>query len=158
MLDTMTFTNWDGITYTQINDDKSPLSVFETTPEFRADTSRKKSQRPGVHPTIQLEGGMEIHVEGALFDDSSELYVATRKAMIAAFRGIPGTYSTTARKSGTLSLRPAGEDEDWTCDCVVTAFSAPVKALYPSLTEFAITLFSWNSWFIGANSGDLYYW
>ena len=160
MLDTLKFTNRDGSTFYQINDVTSPLTLFDVDVERRVDTSRDKMQRPGVNATLPFKGGMEIHCEGALFDDDSPSYVTQRKALLAAINGAPGptSFSLIDRKDGTLQFRPAGETEDWMTDCVVTAFTAPVRALYPALTEYAITFFSWTPYFVGATSGDFYDW
>jgi hypothetical protein len=160
MLDTLKFTNRDGSTFFQINDVTSPLTLFDVDVDRVVDVSRKKMQRPGVNPTLPFKGGMEIHCEGSLFDDDSASYVTQRKALLAAINGAPGptSYSLTDRKDGTLQFRPAGETEDWITDVFVTAFTAPVRALYPALTEYAITMFSANPYFVGVTTGDFYDW
>lgn len=158
MIDAAKITNKDGSTYYQVNDVKSPLSDFEVTPARRVDTSRNRSQNHGVNPTISLKGGMEIHMEGALFDDDSALYIAQRKALVAAVEGDPNNDTALSRYDLTFSFTPTGEAEAWEAQCVVSEFTAPVRALYPALTEFALTLFSWLPWFVGANTGTRYYW
>lgn len=159
MIESAQITNKDGSTYYQINDDNTPLTDFDVTIARRADTNRNRSQSHGVNPTISLKGGMEIHIEGALFDDDSGLYVARRKNLVLAVEGDPNIAPDLAtRYDLTLSVTFTGETEAWTAQCIVSEFTSAVQALYPALTQFALTLFSWNPWFVGANTSTKYYW
>lgn len=159
MIESMTFTNADGTTYYQLNTDNTPLTVFDPTIQRRTETGRTRSQRHGVNPTLVLKGGMEVHLEGAIFDDSSALYVARRRAFVAAIEGDPSIDpDPTIRYDGILQVELTGETEPWQTQCIVSEFTSPVRGLYPSLTEWALTLFSWTPWFIGTISGDRYYW
>lgn len=159
MLPKCQFNNVDGINTFDLNDVKSPLNLFDVTVASRNDTGRNRVQQHGVNPTKTLRGGMEIHCEGVLFDDDSGPYVTLRKSLVLALFGDPGAaFDPQQRSDGTLVIRLEGESEDWQTDCIVTAFSAPVRGNYPSLTEYAVTFFSWNPWFIGASSANRYYW
>lgn len=159
MIESSQITNKDGSTFYQVNDTKSPFTLFDVSVQRRADTGRNRSQNHGVNPTISLKGGMEIHLEGALFDDSSELYIVQRKALIAAVEGDPNVDPDLATRFDlTYEVTFSGETEAWQTECIVSEFTAPVRALYPALTEYALTLFSWTPWFVGADTGTRYYW
>jgi hypothetical protein len=102
---------------------------------------------------------MTIHAEGSIFGNDSPGYWAERKLMLRALFGAPTlTPVLTDRKLGFLQVGFAGESEDWKCDVTISAFSAPITALYPSMTDYLITFESWTPWFFGATTPtNLYY-
>lgn len=158
MLTKCDFNNVDGSHSYSFNDVQSPLNLFDPTVAVRIDTSRNKLQLPGVNPTKPYRGGMELHMEGLLFAESSSAYFTERQSIMLALYGDPNTPpDPTERIDGTLVIRLDGATEDWEADCAVTAFTAPLKGNYPALTEYGVTFFSWKSWFIGSSSGDFYY-
>lgn len=159
MLNKCEFHNANNTNVFAFNTDTSPLNGFDVTGVTRISTERNKPQRHGVNPTFPYRGGMEIHIEGAIFKDTTDNYVAYRKTLALALFGNPNaTAAVTNRKNGTLIINVDGETEDWETDCVVTAYSNPIKGLYPTLSEFLITFFSWTPWFTGVNTSNLYYW
>lgn len=159
MLTKCDFNNVDGSHSFSFNADTSPLSLFDVTVKARTNTERDKSQKHGVNPTLPFRGGMEINLQGVIFKDSTSDYVTYRKTIAEAlFGAASAAASVTNRKNGTLVIRLDGETEDWDADCVVTAYTNPVKALYPTLSEFMVTLFAWNPYFIGASTATKYYW
>lgn len=156
--DTLKITNKDGSTYFYVNDVKSPLTDFDVTRQRRADTSRERSQKHGVNPTVSLKGGMEIHIEGALFDDSSTLYLAQRQSFVAAVEGNPNIDPVLSDRFDLyLDFTPDGGTEVWRATCIVSEFTNPVRANFPSLSEWALTLFSWMPWCVGLSTSTKYY-
>ncbi len=160
MLTKCDFHNIDGTHTYSLNSDVAPLTDFDVTVPQRAETSRNKSQQHGIYPTNTLRGGMEIHVEGSLFGTDSTGYVTERLALITALFGVPTlTPTMTDRKLGYIQVGLSGQSEDWIADVTISAFSAPIKGLYPAVSPFLVTFFSWTPWFWGATTpANLYYW
>lgn len=159
MLTKCDFINVDGVSTYSLNDVKSPLNTFDVQVANRTETGRNKMEQHGVNSTIaSVRGGMEIHVEGSLFAETSSAYATERKALVKALFGDPNTPVTlTDRTNGTLTIRVDGETEDWEAYCAVTVFQAPMKGNFPALTDYLVTFFSWEPWFTGSSSGDKYY-
>lgn len=159
MLNTFTFNNVDGAHSFEFNADTSPLNKFDVTVDPRVSTDRERMQRHGINPTKPFRGGMQIHIEGVMFQDTTALYTQYRKSMILALFGDPNAaVDLTNRKLGTLVINLDGETEDWQTDCVVPAYTNPIKGDFPTLSEFAVTFFSWTPYFTGSTSGNFYYW
>jgi|SRR5215831_11161643 len=157
MINSATIHHADGSHTCDINTSTIPLRAFEVEVEQRTDHSRKKSQQHGVWPTLSYRDIMTIHMEGDIFGTSSADYFANRETLVLALFGTPGALDTTNRRVGYLQLNFEGATEDWKCDYTIDAFTAPLAALSPSRSEFALTLIAWNPWFIGASSGNKYF-
>jgi len=156
--ETLKITNKDGSTFYYVNDVKSPLTNFEPSIMRRADASRERSQDHGINSTISLKGGMEIHMEGALFDDTSADYITQRNAFVLAVEGDPNVAPVlTTRFDLTLDLEFAGDTEAWFGEAIVSEFTAPITALFPAKTDWALTLFFWDPWLVGRTSGNKRY-
>lgn len=154
---TVDIVNTDGVHTFSLNDVTSPLNDFDVTVADRSDSGRSKPQQAGSWPTRSFEGAMTIHMEGALFADTSEDYVTSRKALLLALRGVPGTPVTDYRR-GRLFFQPAGETERWYQDFGPCDPSIPVKGDFPALTEFLISVECFVPYFIGETSGDPQWW
>lgn len=160
MLTKFEFHNVDGAHTFAFNDVTSPLNTLDVTVDPRVNTDRAKMEQHGINPTKSKRGGMSIHIEGAMFKDTTDNYVAYRKTLALALFGVPTDLVVfdDERKLGTLIVRFDGETEDWETDCTITAYTNPIKGLYPTLSEFAVTFFSWTPWFTGVTSSNYYYW
>lgn len=159
MLTKCDWTNAETAATYSLNSDVAPLKDFDVTVNERTNTDRTKAESHGVNPTFSYRGGMTIHCEGDLFKDTSADYVAERKLLVAALFGDPNSVPVpTQRKLGTLAVGFEGETEDWLADCIVLEFSGPVQALYPAFTNYLVSFFSWNPWFVGSVSGNKHYW
>lgn len=158
MLTRCDFLNKDGVTTFVLNSVTAPLKLFDPTVQQRVNTGRKRSQQHGAYPTQGLRDVLEIHCEGDLFGTDSANYWANRKSLIAALFGDPGTApNLTDRKAGVLTVGFSGESEDYSADVEIVMFSAPLAALSPARTEYAVTFVSWNPWMIGVSSGNRHY-
>jgi len=160
MIDYVKITNKDGSTFYQLNDnEQAPLQMWDPSINRRVDTSRERSQGHGINPTVSLKGGMELHLEGALFADNTTDYFVQHDALVLAVEGDPNLDpDNTVLYDLILAVRRSDQTEDWITQSIVSEFTAPIKALYPSGTEWALTLFSWTPWFVGHDTGTRHYW
>jgi hypothetical protein len=150
--------NVDGTHNCDINTDIIPLHDFDVTPVLRTNTGRQKSQQPGRWPTWSTRDGYEIHMEGDIFGTSSADYFANRQTLIVALFGVPGaTPVLTDRKFGTFHVTFDGSTEEWLADFTITAWSAPLNGDSPSRSAFAVTLETWDPWFVGASTSTKYF-
>jgi hypothetical protein len=158
MFDTLSFTPNSGDPIT-LNSDHYPIHDFDITVKERQNTERKRMQEVGLWPTRLYRDSMSIHMEGAILGDDPEDYVSKRVGLVMALQLDP-TNLTPPRKHGTLHMKPAGYEEDWITDVIVAEFTAPIKASAGNwdASEFMITFISWTPYFVGAESGDYFYW
>ena len=140
----------------EINTNIYPLHDFDPTVSERTVTDRDKMQAHGQWPTYSYRGGMDIHFEGDIFGDTSDDYWTNRLALVAGIFGSPDA-AITDRKLGDLIIELSGLTDRMQTEVCVTAWSAPIRGLYPSTSEFAVTFHSWTPYFIGISSGTKYY-
>lgn len=158
LVNTVSIVNVDGSHTFELNDVTSPFRDLDVTVPDRSDNTRYKQQQMGSWPTRSYEGAMSVHVEGALFADSSPDYVVKRKALMLALRGTPGANVVSPRR-GRVFLQFSGETHRWYFDYGPLEVSSPVMGNYPALTEYLITFGAFEAWFINEdNPNDLHYW
>lgn len=145
----------DGATI-ELNTDIYPLTEFDPTVAERNVTDRDKMQEHGVWPTFSYRGGLEIHLEGNIFGSDSADYMTNRIALVNGIFGSPDA-DVTDRRMGTFLVQFDGQGERWETDVAISAWSAPLKALYPSTTDWACTFFSFTPYLVGESSGSKYY-
>jgi hypothetical protein len=156
VIETFTFKNLQlNETYT-FNTDTVPFtSAFDIRVEDRNEHDRAKTQDHGVWPTFSYHGGMAIDIGGEIHGSSPENYTDTRLAVVRIFRGSGAP--PTVRGIGEVRVRFSGQTEDWKTTVNIAQFSAPLKAGYITYSEFMVTFFSFNPYFIGVTSGDKHY-
>lgn len=129
-----------------------PLHVVEITPNIDPKTYQKLAA-PGEWPSFTYEGAMTIHVEGDCIGSGATPgsdYTANRIALIDAIA--PPVGVLTSRKHGVIRIRMEGMTEDADVDVVVTQRSIPMRALYPSISEFLITWKAYLPYFTGVTT------
>lgn len=158
LVNTVSIVNVDGSHTFELNDVTSPLRDLDVTLPDRANNTRYRQQQMGAWPTRSYEGGMNVHVEGALFANDSTSYIAARKALMLALRGVPGA-NVVNRRRGRVFLQFSGEPHRWYFDYGPLEVSSPVQGDYPALTEYLITFGCYEAWFIDETTPtNLYYW
>lgn len=158
MINAASITNVDGSHSCNINTDTIPLHDFDCVPILRTNTSRQKNQQPGRWSTWGTRDAYEIHMEGDIFGTSSADYFSNRQSLVLALFGTPGaTPVLTDRKFGTFFITFDGSTEQWKQDFTITAFSAPLNGDSPSRSSFALTLETWDPWFIGVTTSTKYF-
>lgn len=156
MIDAFTFKNLQlNETYT-FNTDTVPFtSAFDVRTEDRNNNDRTKAQDHGVWPTYSYHGGMAIDVGGEIHGSSASNYNDTRIAVARIFRG--NGVAPTQRGIGEVRITFTGQSEIWKTTVNIAQFTAPLRAGYITYSEFMVTFFSFNPYFIGVTSGDKKY-
>ena len=155
MLTSLYFNSVGGAEY-ELNNDIAPMNLFDPQVAQRVVTDRDKMQAHGTWPTFSYRGGMEIHCEGALLADDSGDYNTKRLALVTALFGDPDD-AVTERKLGDLVPTFDDQDEAWTTEVTINAFSAPLTGASPGYTLYLVTFFSWTPYFTGVDSNNKYY-
>lgn len=156
MITKFDYTNAETAAVYHFNDDIAPMTEFDVTVNQRIDSSRTKMEQHGIWPTFTYRGEMEINIEGDILADDTADYVTKRLALTAALFGDGSV--PTVRKSGSLVITLDGMAEDITCDVSISAFSGPISGTNAAFSNYLVTFISPDPWFIGATSGDKYYW
>lgn len=154
MINKFDITNMNADTIS-LNTDGGAYPILEYDPEIDDRyTDRPKMQDDGVWPTFDYEGGMHIHIKGAILADDSDDYTTKRHALVNIIRFKP---TPRERKMGFLTINFDGETEDWVTDVKLEASSIPRDGKSPNYTEFLLTFFSFTPYFTGADTSTLYY-
>lgn len=154
--DGIRFTNLDS-DYVELGTTISPYSLegFDPKVDQRVNGNRTKMQRHGLWPSFTYEGGMVIDINGAILADDSDDYNTKRVNLITIIRGDPDTL-ISVRRMGTLRVIFDGQAEDWETHVTLQEFSAPLEGDSPMYSEYMITFLSFNSWFVGVDTGSKY--
>lgn len=146
------FVNLNGQTLL-LNNDTWPLTSFEPEGSMKS-TPVERSQESGEWPTRSIPGALLIPCGGDLIKNTSGAYIAERMRAMNIL--VPAGVVETERKMGTLTLSFT-DFEPMYNDCTLDDIPhLPMRALYPSVTEFLITFKVFDGYMIGRNTGRFY--
>src|SRR5881392_2127656 len=126
----LVFTNVNGQSIT-FNNDLLPLKEF--IPEYEmSGVEAKRLQEPGIWPHRTVPGKLLIHTTSDILYNDSASYIAARIKIMNTL--IPAGVLLKDRKLGQLKLHLVGQEWMYN-DCTIDGTpSAPMQALYPSVT------------------------
>lgn len=129
-----------------LNDLVYPVHQFDV--ETMIDNrDAKKMAQPGEWPVYAYPGSMTIHCEGRILGASSSDYVTKRLALLDAI--LPPIATLTSRIHGTVRIQMDGWAETADAEVIVTQQSVPMRAMYPSISDFMITWKAFLPYFEG---------
>lgn len=156
MLEFLTWTNVQGQSFT-FNTDVIPLKEFTTEVDIRTEEV-ERMQEHGIWPGYSYGGKLLIHINGDILCNTAAEYIVQRMNMLQCL--VPAGVVVNTRKMGDISLQYTGMEtmrsESLTGACLDAAPSIPMRALYPSVTEFDITFKVFRPYLLGAGSGKPY--
>ena len=146
------FTNLNGQTLA-LNNNTWALTSFEPEGSMKS-TPVERMQEPGEWPTRSIAGALLIPCGGDLLLNDSTAYMAERIRALNIL--VPAGVVNSERRMGTVTLYFNGLEPMYN-DCTLDDIPhLPMKALYPSVTEFLITFKVFDGYMIGRNSGRYY--
>jgi len=146
------FTNLNGQTVS-FNNATWPLKEFEVEGTMKANRV-DRMQEPGEWPTRTIQGATLIHCGGDLLLSTASAYIAERIRVLNIL--VPPGVINDERPSGVLTITYT-DLEPMIADVALDDYpQLPMKALYPSVTEFSITFRNFSGIFVGRNSGRFY--
>jgi hypothetical protein len=153
MIDAMNWTNLNGQVW-QFNTDTCPLKEFTVEVANRT-VAVERMQEHGEWPAYSYQGAMLIHINGDLLYNDATAYMAGRIQMLQTL--CPAGVVVNTRRMGTFNITFTGQEPMYSDDVTLDALpSIPMRALYPSVTEFDITFKVFRPYLIGAGSGRFY--
>jgi len=153
MIDAMSFTNLNGQVW-QFNTDTCPLKEFDVETSNRT-IDVPRMQEHGSWPAYSYQGPMLIHITGDLLYNDATTYMSGRIQMLQTL--VPAGVVVKDRTMGTIRITFTGQEPMYSDDVTLDALpSIPMRALYPSVTEFTITFKVFRPYLIGAGSGKFY--
>jgi len=156
MLEYFTWRSINGLSFT-FNTATIPLKEFVVEGSIRTEEV-PRMQEHGVWPAYSYSGPMLIHINGDILCNTAGDYISQRMQMMNAL--IPAGMVVRDRKMGDISLQYTGYEamvtEPLTGACLDDYPQIPMRALYPSVTEFDITFKIFRGYLIGAGSGKPY--
>jgi hypothetical protein len=153
MLDLFDFINLNGQIW-HFNTDTCPLKEFTVEVDSRSEEV-PRMQEHGIWPSHTYQGKMLIHINGDLLYNTPQLYIAGRLQMLNTL--VPAGVVVNTRRMGTIRMQYTGQEVMYSDDVTLDAMpSVPMRALYPSVTEFDITFKVFRPYMIGAGSGRFY--
>lgn len=154
MIDKLDFTNLNGQTW-HFNTDTCPLKEFIVEIDSRSEEV-PRMQEHGIWPAYTYQGKMLLHLNGDILENTPEQYIASRINMLNIL--VPAGIVVNTRRMGTITMKYSGMAEDMYQDEVTLDAmpSLPMRALYPSVTEFDITFKIFRPYMIGKSSGRYY--
>lgn len=156
MLEFFTWTNTQGISFT-FNTDVIPLKEFTPETDIRSEEV-SRMQEHGIWPAYSYGGKLLIHINGDILCNTAAEYIQQRMLMLQCL--VPAGLVVNTRKMGDIRMQYTGMEtmvtEALTGACLDAAPSIPMRALYPSVTEFDITFKVFRPYMVGAGSGKFY--
>lgn len=134
----------------ELNTDRMPLKVFETSVDTRQDDRPKVSQH-GTWPVFTYEGRRTFDLEGDIVGQDTADYTRRRMELVSAFTPAP---EFGYRYVGTLNLGIDGINELMSIECGINGLPlAPVDASTgaPDVGPYMISLVADNPILYGAN-------
>ena len=156
MLEYFTWTSTLGQSFT-FNTALIPLKEFTVEGEIRSEEI-DRMQEHGIWPAYSYSGKMLIHINGDILCNTAAEYIQQRMLMMQAL--VPAGVVVNTRKMGDISMQYTGMEpmitEPLTGACLDSYPQIPMRALYPSVTEFDITFKVFRGYMVGAGSGKPY--
>lgn len=156
MLEYFTWTNVLGQSYT-FNTALIPLKEFVVEGEVRSEEV-PRMQEHGIWPAYSYSGKMLIHINGDILCNTAAEYIQERMKMMQAL--VPAGIVVNSRKMGDITMQYTGMEamrtEPLTGATLDDYPQIPMRALYPSVTEFDISFKVFRGYMVGAGSGKPY--
>ncbi len=146
MIESARFTNVLG-NYIDFNDEYVPFNEFTTEVDVRF-TEKTKSQEHGIYPANTYLGKRLFHCSGDILENSSAEYWERRRKFIQAILPRP---QLGYNRTGTLSIRFTGYNEDLSADCTIDGWpEMPLAALSPSAGKYQVNFKAYDPRLYGA--------